>query len=67
MCAYGDSLKSAYGLALTMEWCAQVQWRCVAAGKMNVLTDKQMAIAMEHFKTYGQGKGDGSRPRGYMG
>ena len=67
MCAYGDSLKSAYGLALTMEWCAQVQWRCMTAGKMNVLTDKQMAVAMEHFKTYGQDKGDGSRPRGYMG
>ncbi len=64
MCASGDSLKSAYGLALTMEWCAQVQWRCLSAGKMNVLTGEEMAVAMEHYKTYGQ-KSDGTHPRGY--
>ena len=67
MCACGDSLKSAYGLAQTMEWSAQVQWRCMSAGKMNVLTDGQMAEVLEHFKTYGQNKDGGTQPRGYMG
>lgn len=65
MCAYGPSIESAYGLALTMEWCAKVQWHCMAAGKMNVLTDQQMQVAMEHYKTYGQAKSDGSHPQGY--
>ena len=65
MCACGTSIESAYGLALTMEWCAQVQWHCMAAGKMNVLTDHQMQVAMEHYKTYGQAKSDGSHPQGY--
>ena len=65
MCAYGPTIESAYGLALTMEWCAQVQWHCMAAGKMNVLTDEQMEVAMEHYKTYGQKKSDGSHTGGY--
>ena len=65
MCAYGPSIEKAYGLALTMEWCAQVQWHCMAAGKMNVLTDEQMEVAMEHYKTYGQKKSDGSHTGGY--
>jgi L-fuculose-phosphate aldolase len=67
MCASGSSLKSAYGLALTMEWCAEVQWRCMCAGKMNVLTKKEMDTALEHYKTYGQGKSDGSSVSGYNG
>lgn len=65
MCAYGPTIESAYGLALTMEWCAQVQWHCMAAGKMNVLSDEQMEVAMEHYKTYGQKKSDGSHTGGY--
>ena len=67
MCAYGPSIESAYGLALTMEWCAQVQWHCMASGKMNILTDEQMQVAMEHYKTYGQVRADGTRPQGYNG
>ena len=67
MCAYGPSIESAYGLALTMEWCAQVQWPCMAAGKMNVLSGEEMQIAMEHYKTYGQKKSDGTHTQGYSG
>lgn len=67
MCAYGPSIEKAYGLALTMEWCAQVQWHCMAAGKMNVLTDHQMQIVMEHYKTYGQIQSDGTHAGGYSG
>ena len=67
MCASGVSLKNAYGLALTMEWCAQVQWRCMCAGRMNVLSREEMDITLEHYKTYGQAKGDGSHVTGYNG
>ena len=67
MCAYGPSIESAYGLALTMEWCAKVQWHCMAAGKMNVLSGEEMQIAMEHYKTYGQKKSDGNHTQGYSG
>ena len=67
MCASGVSLKNAYGLALTMEWCAEVQWRCMAAGKMNVLNREQMEVVMEHYKTYGQKKSDDGHLSGYNG
>ena len=67
MCASGVSLKNAYGLALTMEWCAQVQWRCLSAGKMNVLAREQMEVVMEHYKTYGQNKSGDGQLRGYNG
>ena len=48
-------------------WCAEVEWRALAAGGMNVLTSEQMAEVMEKYKTYGQVREDGSRPRGYNG
>ncbi len=67
MVACGETMKSAFGLAKTMEWCAQVQWRCLAAGRMNVLSDEQMAVTLEAYKSYGQPTTDGSGPRGYHG
>jgi len=67
MVACGSTIRSAYGLALTMEWCAQVQWRCLAAGTPNVLSEEQMADVMEHYKTYGQVREDGTNPHGYNG
>ena len=67
MVACSETMQSAYGLALTMEWCAEVEWRALAAGGMNVLTSEQMAEVMEKYKTYGQVREDGSRPRGYNG
>ena len=67
MLAYGNSIKSAFGLALTMEWCAELQWRCMSVGTPNILSDGEMDIVMEHFKTYGQKKTDGSHPTGYNG
>ena len=65
MCAYGSSIERAYGLALTMEWCAKVQWHCMAAGKINVLTDEQMVVAMERYQSYGQTESDGTHAGGY--
>ncbi len=64
MIAGGDDIKSAFGLALTMEWCAQIQWRCMCAGKMNVISDEQMEDAFAKYKTYGQTPGKTS---GYNG
>ena len=55
---FGDSIKSAYDLAANCEWCAELQWRCMAAGTPNILTHEQMQDATEHFKTYGQNKKD---------
>ncbi len=63
MCAWGADLKSAFGLALTMEWCAQVQWHCMAAGKINVLSHEQMQGAFKRYMTYGQ---DDSGSKGYF-
>ncbi len=67
MIAGGGTLKEAFGLALTMEWCAQIQWRCMCAGHMNILTDEQMADAFRKYSTYGQKKpGDSSGSQGYF-
>ena len=65
--ASGNAGGTVFGLALTMEWCAKVQWHCMAAGKMNVLSGEEMQIAMEHYKTYGQKKSDGTHTQGYSG
>ncbi len=67
MCALGESLDQAYGLALTMEWCAQLQWRCMAAGSPVVLTEKQMSEAMDRYRTYGQVSDDQENTKGYNG
>ena len=64
---YGDSIKSAFGLALTCEWCAEVQWRCMSVGTPKVLSHAQMEEVMEHYKTYGQVSADGTHKSGYNG
>lgn len=65
--AYGDSIEKAFAIAMTCEWCAQVQWRSMAISTPNVLTDEQMADVIEHYKTYGQVPEDGKHPQGYFG
>ncbi len=50
----GGSLDKAFKLALTCEWCAELEWRCLCAGKPNILSDEAMAEALERFRTYGQ-------------
>ena len=67
MCAFGENLKQAYGLALTMEWCAQLQWQCMTAGTPVILTDYQMAEAMNRYKSYGQTKNGEVNKNGYNG
>lgn len=52
----GKDLKSAYGLAKGMEYCAEVQWRAMSVGKPVILSDEEMDAVLEGFKTYGQPK-----------
>ena len=51
-----SSLPKAFALARDLEFTAELQWRAMAVGTPNILTDSQMAEALERFKTYGQPK-----------
>lgn len=51
-----SSLPKAFALARDLEFTAELQWRAMAVGTPNILTDGQMAEALERFKTYGQPK-----------
>lgn len=50
----GPSLKKAFGLAVNMEFVAEMQWRGMSVGDPVVLDDKEMDHVMECFKSYGQ-------------
>ena len=54
--AWEGSLPKAFSLARGLEFTAELQWRAMAVGTPNILTDSQMAEALERFKTYGQPK-----------
>ena len=54
--AWESSLPKAFALARDLEFTAELQWRAMAVGTPNILTDSQMAEALERFKTYGQPK-----------
>ena len=54
--AWEGSLPKAFSLARDLEFTAEIQWRAMAVGTPNILTDSQMAEALERFKTYGQPK-----------
>ncbi len=56
MLAYGKDMKEAYGLAKNLEFIAELQYRAMCIGQPNILTDEQMAVVMEKFKSYGQPK-----------
>ena len=67
MVAYGDSIEKAFAVAMTAEWCAEVQWRAMAIGTPVVLSREQMDVVIEHYKTYGQKTEEGKKPQGYFG
>lgn len=67
MLAGGKDMQAAFALALTMEWCAELQWRGMAAGHVNALTKKQMKQAIERYKSYGQTDKKGKDSNGYFG
>ena len=50
----GKNLKSAFGLAETLEYVAELQYLSMCIGKPNVLSHEQMAEVFEAFKSYGQ-------------
>lgn len=52
----GVNLPKAFGLAVNMEFVAEMQYRTLCVGKPSILTDEEMAAAMERFKSYGQKK-----------
>lgn len=56
MMACGANLKAAYGLSESIEYAAEIQWRCMCAGKPVVLSKEDMAAAIEHLASYGQKK-----------
>jgi len=65
MLACGGSMKEAFGLTRTMEWCAQIQWRCMCAGGPRILSAEQMEKAVERYRNYGQQEAGAKSPRGY--
>ena len=62
----GSDMKSAFGLAKTCEWTAEIQWRCMCAGTPHYLSDEEMDRALEGFASYGQAK-PGANSGGYNG
>lgn len=62
----GPNLKKAFGLAVNMEFVAEMQWRAMAVGTPVILDDKEMNYVMECFKYYGQPskKVDGNKGEG---
>ena len=52
----GSSIPKAFQVMEDCEWCAEVQWRCLCAGKPSVLTEEQLADAARMYRGYGQKK-----------
>ena len=50
----GKNIASAFSLANNMEYMAQLQYQAMCIGKPNYLSDEQMAVVMEKFKSSGQ-------------
>lgn len=51
---FGPSLEKAFSLAVSLENLAQIQWQCMCAGKMNVLSKEQIDKVLVRYQTYGQ-------------
>ena len=56
MLAGGVNIQDAFNLAENMEFCAEIQWRCMAVGNPNILNESQMSAVFEQFRSYGQNK-----------
>lgn len=52
--AFGPSLEKAFGLASNLETVAKLQWQCLCAGRMNVLSKEQIDQVLVRYQTYGQ-------------
>lgn len=56
MVACGGSIQSAYGLAVNLEYIAEIQQKAMAIGTPIILSNEEMDNVMERFKSYGQVK-----------
>ena len=54
MIVVGPTLKKAMWLAIEVETLAAQYWRALCAGKPNILSDAQIKVVIDKFKTYGQ-------------
>jgi L-fuculose-phosphate aldolase len=54
MIAVGASLEAALELAIEVETLAEMYWRALQVGEPALLSDAEMAIVIEKFRTYGQ-------------
>ena len=52
--ACGPKLAKAFGLAVNLEFVAEMQYRAMCVGTPTILSNEKMAEAMERFKSYGQ-------------
>ena len=52
----GPNMAKAFNLAVNLEFVAEMQWRASCMGTPVVLSDAEMDIVMESFKSYGQPK-----------
>lgn len=66
MVSCGNNIESAFGLASTCEWVAEIQWKAMAVGTPHYLDDSQIDVVIKKFKGYGQDSNkDGGN--GYFG
>jgi L-fuculose-phosphate aldolase len=56
MIAVGANLAGAFGLAVEVEALAEQYWLALQIAKPNVLSDAEMAVVLEKFRTYGQAR-----------
>jgi L-fuculose-phosphate aldolase len=54
MITVGPSLQTALALAVEVETLAEIYWRALSIGEPEVLTDAEMDVVLDKFKTYGQ-------------
>jgi L-fuculose-phosphate aldolase len=54
MIATGQSLAAALALAVEVEALCEQYWRTLQIGQPNLLSDDEMVVVVEKFKTYGQ-------------
>lgn len=65
MVAFGPNMAKAFNVAENVEWMAEIQWRAMCVGTPSILSDKEIANVIEHFKTYGQVKEGETSKGGY--
>jgi L-fuculose-phosphate aldolase len=54
MIAVGASLETALALAIEVEALAEQYWRALQIGVPNLLSDAEMSLVLDKFKSYGQ-------------